>query len=186
MAYDKLVDSAALDSSLTSIANAIRTKGGTSASLAFPADFVSAINAISGGGNTFTKSTFTIASATSFRVFFTSALQIAPTAQNEILIWNIKGTGVQSGGSVATKYGVVVTQNGAVVTNSAVSKRSASVVAPDSMTPSSSWTNDTALVIVDGYYTNNLPSNNPGFNIGGGNTFEVLQIPYDIGWYIAT
>lgn len=35
---------------LTSIANAIRTKGGTSAQLAFPADFVSAIGAIPAGG----------------------------------------------------------------------------------------------------------------------------------------
>lgn len=35
---------------LTSVANAIRTKGGTSASLAFPADFVSAIQAIPTGG----------------------------------------------------------------------------------------------------------------------------------------
>lgn len=35
---------------LTSIANAIRTKGGTSASLEFPNDFVSAIGNISGGG----------------------------------------------------------------------------------------------------------------------------------------
>lgn len=35
---------------LTSVANAIRTKGGTSAPLAFPAGFVSAIAAISGGG----------------------------------------------------------------------------------------------------------------------------------------
>ena len=50
MAVDKLVDSTQLDTDLTSIANAIRTKGGTSASLAFPADFVSAIQAISGGG----------------------------------------------------------------------------------------------------------------------------------------
>lgn len=40
------------DTDLTSVANAIRTKGGTSAPLAFPADFVSAIAAISGGGGT--------------------------------------------------------------------------------------------------------------------------------------
>lgn len=53
MSVDKLVDSTQLDSDLTSVANAIRTKGGTSASLAFPADFVSAIGAIpSGGGGT--------------------------------------------------------------------------------------------------------------------------------------
>lgn len=50
MAIDKLVDSTQLDADLTSIADAIRTKGGTSAQLAFPADFVSAIEAISGGG----------------------------------------------------------------------------------------------------------------------------------------
>ena len=35
--------------SLTSIADAIRTKGGTSASLTYPSGFISAINAISGG-----------------------------------------------------------------------------------------------------------------------------------------
>lgn len=49
MAVDKLVDSAQLNSDLTSVANAIRTKGGTSAQLAFPADFVSAIEDISTG-----------------------------------------------------------------------------------------------------------------------------------------
>ena len=50
MAVDKLVDSSQLDSDLTSVANAIRTKGGTSASLAFPSGFVSAIQNLSGGG----------------------------------------------------------------------------------------------------------------------------------------
>lgn len=50
MAADKLVDSTQLDSDLTSVANAIRTKGGTSASLAFPAGFVSAIGNIPTGG----------------------------------------------------------------------------------------------------------------------------------------
>lgn len=51
MAVDKLVDSTQLDADLTSVANAIREKGGTSAELAFPTDFVSAIEAISGGGS---------------------------------------------------------------------------------------------------------------------------------------
>lgn len=50
MAVDKLVDSTQLNSDLTSIANAIRTKGGTSAQLAFPSGFVTAIGAISTGG----------------------------------------------------------------------------------------------------------------------------------------
>lgn len=39
-------------SELTSIADAIRTKGDTSASLAFPSGFVEAIGDISGGGGT--------------------------------------------------------------------------------------------------------------------------------------
>ena len=53
MSVDKLVDSTQLDADLTSVANAIRIKGGTSAQLAFPADFVAAIAAIpSGGGGT--------------------------------------------------------------------------------------------------------------------------------------
>lgn len=49
MAVDKLVDSTQLDADLTSVANAIRTKGGTSAQMAFPAGFVQAIGAISVG-----------------------------------------------------------------------------------------------------------------------------------------
>jgi hypothetical protein len=40
----------ATDTDLTAIANAIRTKGGTSASLAFPSGFVDAIDAIQTGG----------------------------------------------------------------------------------------------------------------------------------------
>lgn len=49
MAVDKLVDSTQLNADLTSVANAIRTKGGTSGQLAFPAGFVSAVNAIPTG-----------------------------------------------------------------------------------------------------------------------------------------
>lgn len=50
MSVDKLVDSTQLDADLTSVANAIRTKDGTSASLAFPAGFVQAIADIPSGG----------------------------------------------------------------------------------------------------------------------------------------
>lgn len=38
------------DTDLTAVANAIRTKGGTSTSLSFPSGFVNAIGNISGGG----------------------------------------------------------------------------------------------------------------------------------------
>lgn len=47
MAVDKLVDSTQLNTDLTAVANAIRAKGGTSAQLSFPAEFVSAIEALS-------------------------------------------------------------------------------------------------------------------------------------------
>ena len=50
MAVDKLVDSVQLDADLTSVADAIRAKTGGTAKLAFPADFVSEIGSISGGG----------------------------------------------------------------------------------------------------------------------------------------
>ena len=50
MAYDKIVDSTQLNADLTSVANAIRTKGETSEALAFPSGFVTAIAAIPIGG----------------------------------------------------------------------------------------------------------------------------------------
>lgn len=43
------------DSDLTSVADAIRTAGGTSASLTFPSEFVSAIAALAGGGSGITE-----------------------------------------------------------------------------------------------------------------------------------
>lgn len=52
MAYDKVIDSSALDANLTSVANAIRSKAGTSGNLAFPTGFVDAISAISAGAVT--------------------------------------------------------------------------------------------------------------------------------------
>ena len=57
-----IVDSA----DLTSVANAIRTKGGTSAALAFPAGFISAIQAIPTGGGSlkYDVGDFTLASDT--------------------------------------------------------------------------------------------------------------------------
>ena len=49
MAYDKVVDSSTLDGNLKSVANAIRTKGKTTASLTFPEGFISAIQTIQTG-----------------------------------------------------------------------------------------------------------------------------------------
>lgn len=50
MAYDKVVDSSVLDAGLKQIADAIREKGGTSDSLAFPTAMAEAIAAIQAGG----------------------------------------------------------------------------------------------------------------------------------------
>ncbi len=50
MSADKLVDSTQLDTDLTSVADAIRAKSGGSSQLAFPAGFVSEIQAIPSGG----------------------------------------------------------------------------------------------------------------------------------------
>jgi hypothetical protein len=47
MAFDKLVDSAALEANLKTVADAIREKAGTSDALAFPAGFAEAIGGIS-------------------------------------------------------------------------------------------------------------------------------------------
>lgn len=81
MAIDSLVDSTQLDADLTSVANAIRTKGGTSASLTFPADFVSAIAAIpSGGGG--------IAETGSFVATTSDTLTISVTSlHNYLAVW---------------------------------------------------------------------------------------------------
>lgn len=49
MALDKAVDSAQLNADLTAVADAIRAKGGTSDSLAYPDGFVTAIQAIQTG-----------------------------------------------------------------------------------------------------------------------------------------
>lgn len=62
MAVDKRIDSGQLDSDLTSVANAIRAKSGGSSQLAFPAGFVSEIQAIPSGGGSVTHVQYTAAS----------------------------------------------------------------------------------------------------------------------------
>lgn len=66
MAIDKAIDGTAFDSKLKSVADAIRSKGGTTDLLAFPDAMVAAITAIEAGGEyiiehgsrTFTEDTF--------------------------------------------------------------------------------------------------------------------------------
>lgn len=76
MALDKLVDSTQLDADLTSVANAIRTKGGTSASLAFPAGFVSAIGDIPTGGGGLSPDEFYGLGSDSYELEFDSLTEL--------------------------------------------------------------------------------------------------------------
>lgn len=107
---------------------------------------------------------------------------ITPTASDEILIWNIRGTVKQGSGTVGGKMGVVVLQNGSVVNMAGGYKRMASITAPDDSTPTSSWTNDSIFTTIqDGKYhagTGNV------FYLGVGNTIDFIQIPYNIGWAV--
>lgn len=82
MAVDKLVDSTQLDSDLTSVANAIRAKSGGSSQLAFPAGFVSEIQAIpSGGGGEYTAEDFADATKPTGAVAF-SAVYFGENSNN--------------------------------------------------------------------------------------------------------
>ena len=73
MSIDKAVDSTQLDADLTSVANAIRTKGGTSADLAFPAGFVSAVEAIpTGGGGSAETGSFVATTSDTLTISVTS------------------------------------------------------------------------------------------------------------------
>lgn len=50
MAVDKAIDSTEFDSKLTTVADAIRTAGGTTATMSFPTGMVDAISSLSSGG----------------------------------------------------------------------------------------------------------------------------------------
>lgn len=57
MAVDKAIDSTEFDSKLTTVADAIRTAGGTTETMSFPSGMVEAITAIqAGGGSSWTDS----------------------------------------------------------------------------------------------------------------------------------
>ena len=115
MAVDKLVDSSQLNSDLTSVANAIRTKGGTSAALSFPAGFVAAIGDIPTGGSsplvsgTFTGSASEKGSAKSITIPYTGSGY--PVS---VLIYPTEG-GYESGSTIYN-----TAQNRAVVAYMAV------------------------------------------------------------------
>lgn len=104
-------------------------------------------------------------------------------ADNEILLWNIKGDSRQSGGTVGLKFGIVVVQNRLRVENASARKDMASIVAPNLALPSSSWISayGGGVSVSNGKYTT---SGSPIAFIGAGNTIDFIQIPYDVGWNV--
>ena len=80
MAFDKVVDSAVLEAGLTKIAAAIREKGGTTDTLAFPDAMAAAIAAIEagGGGGNFACGMFTPADTTVSQIEITHGLGAVP------------------------------------------------------------------------------------------------------------
>lgn len=64
MAVDRAIDSTEFDSKLTTVADAIRTAGGTTEPMSFPSGMVEAITAIQGGGRSWTDSYSVFATGT--------------------------------------------------------------------------------------------------------------------------
>lgn len=120
MAYDKVIDSAALEANLKTVADAIRAKAGTSDALAFPAGFAEAIAAISASGDGFTYGTHTPASSTNtvqithglgskpkmFMVYQTPSFSIK---DNTIIVFLYAEKPIYFGitSSAATNFGVI-------------------------------------------------------------------------------
>lgn len=85
----KLVNATSLDNGLTSIADAIRTKGGTSADLTFPDGFVDAVEAIPTGGGgvhtgTVTPTTRTTTMTMDIGISTINGLFIVPTSESPV------------------------------------------------------------------------------------------------------
>lgn len=97
MALDKAVDSAQLNADLTAVADAIRTKGGTSEQLAFPDGFVSAVQAIQTGTElqiivTVTSGATVTATKGSLSVSGTSVNGTCTLTVPEAGTWSVKAT----------------------------------------------------------------------------------------------
>ena len=126
MAYDKVVDSASLDSKLTQVADAIRTKGNTSADLQFPSGFISAIQAIQTGTElqiivSVTSGATVIATKGSLSVSGTSINGTCTLTVPEAGTWSVKATlGGETSDtknvSVVDSYAVTLTFFSATIT----------------------------------------------------------------------
>ena len=130
MAYDKVVDSASLDSKLTQVADAIRTKGNTSDDLQFPSGFISSIQAIQTG----------------------TELQIIVTVTSGATVTATKGSKVVSGTSVDGACALTVPEAGTwsvKATRNGQTSDTKSVTFTDRYTTSLSFFSATITVTVE-------------------------------------
>lgn len=115
MSVDKLVDSTQLDSDLTSVANAIRSKTGGSVSLTFPAEFVSAINGIPTGGSLETGSQTITATESSQSITMTPSAGYDGFDEVDITVNAIPSNYVGSGVTQRTSADLIASGNAVVV-----------------------------------------------------------------------
>lgn len=104
---------------LTSIANAIRTKGGTAASLTYPTGFVSAINAIpsGGGGNNIILSALSIDGEEELNILmWEDGIRNIPSACIEVAPGSTVLIDIGSGYQNATAVGVTSEEEYEIVT----------------------------------------------------------------------
>lgn len=169
MAVDKLVDSTQLESDLTDIANAIRTKGGTSASLAFPADFVSAVEAISGGSATprlIDQMTITMTSTASSSSKET--VQLTPATNCAVVVVIDEIPAPPADGYTALAYANIFTKYGNGATFSAILRAAGTVGTDNGMCTFTNTTGELKLGGQYGYFRAGMTYNIYEFEMGAG------------------
>ena len=180
MAVDKLVDSAQLDADLTSVANAIRTKGGTSAQLAFPADFVQAIEAISGGGgdNPYLTAEYTATSKNVPHIY--TDYRFRPKYKTELILW-VQNAGQTGYGGNASNIGYALWLVDGAFPSRNYSFTFASAQPSWTAPVSGSIRNDgTAWYIdEDGYLANTTASTDSYYFVSAGKTIKLYEFPID-------
>lgn len=106
-----MTDYLTTDTELTSVANAIRTKGGTSAALEWPTEYVSAIDAIPTGGGSVELASVTMPYSVTYYVDATMTPQTGSTIIGvQMPIGSIcVGQGVAEPGSTASGVALMAT-----------------------------------------------------------------------------
>ena len=152
-----MADYLTTDTELTSIANAIRTKGGTSESLTYPAGFVSAIEAIpTGGGGTPKTVTITL----------TNPVHAGEAGAPACFVYE------SDDGSDCTRIGSIPSPTGrATVTVS----KNLCVVEPNS----SFWSVDSGSALFDAYVIEEILEKGKAFYVYGDAQLTVSGIDYD-------